>query len=86
MGTPREGLKLPSLSGAPQGQSHASPSDGLLQAGLGLRLRRRPTYPVLLLPALSISLLSLHLQGDGGQAVLCAHQFLGQRRLLGLLQ
>lgn len=39
-------------------------------------LRRRPAYPVLLLPALSISLLSLHLQGDGGQAVLCAHQFL----------
>lgn len=33
-------------------------------------------YPVLLLPALGISLLPLHLQGDGSQAVLCPHQLL----------
>lgn len=48
--------------------------------------RPRLAYPVLLLPALSIALLSLHLQGDGGQAVLRPHQLLRQRRLLGLLQ
>lgn len=43
-------------------------------------------YPVLLLPALGVSLVPLQIQGDGGQAVLCTHQLLRQRRLLGLLQ
>lgn len=76
-GFPKEGLNLPQQAG------QASPPDGLPTQEA---LLHHCTNPVLLLPALCISLLPLHLQGDGSQAVLGAHELLGQRCLLRLLQ
>lgn len=89
-GDPAEGQKLPPpiAWGLPQGpllQTGAPPCRVCLLAHTEAHLPG-PPYPVLFLPALSVSLLPFHLQGDGGQAVLRTHQFLRQRRLLGLLQ
>ena len=90
-GLPRKGEAPPTAWMLPPGQSHVSPSGRAVSppSPTPAQMEARPprlAYPVLLLPALSVALLSLHLQGDGGQAVLRPHQLLRQRRLLGLLQ